>query len=83
MYLLIQYNMQRTSKGELGLSASVIATTGSLLPQHHYLHLVGGILFDKLGAIKTLTIGAIAVMTSGVALLMAGTSHYLHMYTQF
>ena len=62
-------------QGELGLSASVIATTGSLFALASLFgNLVGGILFDKLGAIKTLTIGAIAVMTSGVALLMAGTS---------
>ena len=62
-------------QGELGLSASVIATTGSLFALASLFgNLVGGILFDKLGAIKTLAIGAIAVMASGVALLMAGTS---------
>ena len=62
-------------QGELGLSASVIATTGSLFALASLFgNLVGGILFDKLGAIKTLEIGAIAVMASGVALLMAGTS---------
>ena len=36
--------------------------------------MVGGILFDKLGILKTLSIAAIAVIGSGVALLMAGSS---------
>ena len=62
-------------QGELQLSSSTIATTGSLFALASLFgNLVGGILFDKLGAIKTLAIGAIAVMASGVALLMAGTS---------
>ena len=62
-------------QGELGLSASVIATTGSLFALASLFgNLVGGILFDKLGILKTLSIAAIAVIGSGVALLMAGSS---------
>ncbi|MGM9544166.1 MAG: conjugated bile salt MFS transporter [Romboutsia timonensis] len=62
-------------QGELKLSPSTIATTGSLFALASLFgNLVGGILFDKLGAVKTLAIGALAVIGSGVALLMAGTS---------
>ena len=62
-------------QGELKLSPSTIATTGSLFALASLFgNLVGGILFDKLGAVKTLSIGALAVIGSGVALLMAGTS---------
>ena len=62
-------------QGELKLSPSTIATTGSLFALASVFgNLVGGILFDKLGAVKTLSIGALAVIGSGVALLMAGTS---------
>ena len=65
-------------QGELGLSASVIATTGSLFALASLFgNLVGGILFDKLGAIKTLAIGAIAVMAMFVYMMtpayMVGT----------
>ena len=62
-------------QGELGLSSSVIATTGSLFALASLFgNLVGGILFDKLGVLKALLIGSIAVIASGVALLMAGSS---------
>lgn len=62
-------------QGELKLAASVIATTGSIFAiASLFGNLVGGILFDKLGILKTLLIGAIAVIASGVALLMAGVS---------
>ena len=58
-------------QGELKLSTSMIATTGSLFAISSLLGtVVGGILFDKLGVIKTLLIGAIAVVGSGSALLM-------------
>ena len=62
-------------QGELKLSASVIATTGSIFALVSLFgNLVGGILFDKLGILKTLVIGAIAMLCSGMALLMAGNS---------
>ena len=62
-------------QGELQLSSSTIATTGSLFAMASLLgSMVGGILFDKLGILKTLSIAAIAVIGSGVALLMAGSS---------
>ena len=62
-------------QGELKLDSSEIATTGSLFALASLFgNLVGGILFDKLGILKTLIIGAIAVLASGVALLMAGNS---------
>ena len=62
-------------QGELKLSASIIATTGSIFALASLFgNLVGGMLFDKLGILKTLLIGAIAVIASGVALLMAGVS---------
>ena len=58
-------------QGELKLSTSMIATTGSLFAISSLLGtVVGGILFDKLGVIKALLIGAIAVVGSGYALLM-------------
>lgn len=62
-------------QGELQLSSSTIATTGSLFAMASLFGaLVGGILFDKLGVLKTLLIAAIAVIGSGSALLMAGSS---------
>ncbi len=62
-------------QGELQLSSSTIATTGSLFAMASLLGaLVGGILFDKLGVLKTLLIAAIAVIGSGTTLLMAGSS---------
>ena len=62
-------------QGELQLSSSTIATTGSLFAMASLLgSMVGGILFDKLGILKTLSIAAIAVIGSGVALLMPGSS---------
>ena len=62
-------------QGELKISASTIATTGSLFALASLFgNLVGGMLFDKLGILKTLFIGAVAVIGSGVALLMAGNS---------
>ena len=71
------YSVQHANyfQGVLKLDASVIALTGSIFALCSLFgNVLGGILFDKLGAIKTLAIGAIAVMASGVALLMAGTS---------
>ena len=62
-------------QGELKIAASTIATTGSLFALASLFgNLVGGMLFDKLGILKTLFIGAVAVIGSGVALLMAGNS---------
>jgi len=62
-------------QGELGLSSSTIATTGSLFAIASLIgSLVGGILFDKLGVLKTLLIASVIVIGSGVSLLMAGTS---------
>ena len=71
------YSVQHVAyfQGELKLSSATIATTGSLFALASLFgNLVGGVLFDKLGALKTLSIGALAVIASGVALLMAGNS---------
>lgn len=62
-------------QGQLKLSPAVIATTGSLFALASLCgNLVGGVLFDKLGIIKTLLIASVAVIASGTFLLMAGSS---------
>ena len=68
----IPYLQTLEAQGVFLLGAATVAASFGLFSMCG--NLFGGILFDKLGAIKTLAIGAIAVMASGVALLMAGTS---------
>ena len=62
-------------QGQLQLSPTTIATTGSLFAIASLAgNLLGGILFDKLGILKTLLIASVAVIGCGVSLLMAGNS---------
>ena len=59
----------------LNLSPNVIALTGSIFALCSLGgNVVGGVFFDKLGAVKTLLISAVAVAASGVFILLAGNN---------
>lgn len=68
-------------QGELQLSPSTIATVGSLFAIASLCgNLFGGILFDKLGIIRTLLISSVAVIASGVFLLMASNPVFAYLH---
>ena len=71
------YSVQHANyfQGVLKLDASVIALTGSIFALCSLFgNVLGGILFDKLGVMKTLMLSAIAVAASGVSILLSGSN---------
>lgn len=59
----------------LKLDPTVIALTGSIFAVCSLAgNVVGGVFFDKLGVIKTLLISAVAVIASGVFIILAGNN---------
>ena len=71
------YSVQHANyfQNELNLSPNVIALTGSIFALCSLGgNIVGGLLFDKLGVVKTLLISSVAVAASGVFILLAGSN---------
>lgn len=69
----------------LKLSPNVIALTGSIFAIFSLSgNVIGGVLFDKLGVIKTLLISAVAVIASGVFIILAGSNTiFAHLHSIF
>lgn len=71
------YSVQHANyfQNELNLNPNVIALTGSIFALCSLGgNIVGGLLFDKLGVVKTLLISSVAVAASGVFILLAGSN---------
>lgn len=71
------YSIQWTNyfRSELQLETSVIALTASIFAMASLCgNVLGGVLFDKLGVVKTLTLSFVAVLASGIFITMAGTN---------
>lgn len=71
------YSVQHANyfQNSLNLSPNVIALTGSIFALCSLGgNVIGGILFDKLGVIKTLLISLVAVLASGIFILLAGSN---------
>lgn len=71
------YSIQWTNyfRSVLQLETSVIALTASIFAMASLFgNVLGGILFDKLGVVKTLTLSFVAVLVSGTFITMAGTN---------
>ena len=79
------YSVQHANyfQSELKLTASAIGLTGSIFAICSLFGtIIGGILFDKLGVVKTLLISAIAVAASGVSIVLAGTNPiFAHLFS--
>lgn len=67
----------------LKLEPSVIALTGSIFAACSLGgNIVGGLLFDKLGVVKTLILSLVAVFASGVFILLAGNNPiFAHLFS--
>ncbi|MGL5346278.1 MAG: conjugated bile salt MFS transporter [Peptostreptococcaceae bacterium] len=62
-------------QGALKLDAAVVATIGSIFAASSLIgNILGGLLYDKLGPVKCLMASFIAVLASGVCLLMSDKS---------
>lgn len=71
------YSIQWTNyfQTELKLDTNVIGLTASIFALAGLCgNVLGGVLFDKLGVVKTLTLSFVAVFISGVSITMAGTN---------
>lgn len=71
------YSVQHANyfQNELNLSPNVIALTGSIFALCSLGgNIVGGLLYDKLGVVKTLLISSVAVAASGAFILLAGSN---------
>ena len=62
--------------GELGLSPTLVGTLGSVFAMFCLIgNVVGGVLFDKIGALKTMTISMVLESIAVIGLLLAGKVH--------
>ena len=79
------YSVQHANyfQSELKLTASAIGLTGSIFAVCSLFGtIIGGILFDKLGVVKTLLISAVSVAASGVSIVLAGTNPiFAHLFS--
>ena len=67
----------------LKLDPTVIALTGSIFAMCSLGgNIVGGVLFDKLGVIKTLMLSSVAVFASGIFIMLAGNNTiFAHLFS--
>ncbi len=67
----------------LKLDPSVIALTGSIFAMCSLGgNILGGVLFDKLGVVKTLVLSAISVIASGIFIMLAGNNPiFAHLFS--
>ena len=79
------YSVQHANyfQSELKLSAAAIGLTGSIFALCSLFgNVLGGILLDKLGVVKTLFLSAITVTASGICILFAGKNEiFAHIFS--